>query len=308
MTILYRAETQRGREWQELFARNAPDLDFRIWPDDIDPDRVDYLVVWSPPDDFIPQFPNLKAVFSVGAGVDHIDLDAVPETVPLVRMIEPGLVTGMVEFTAMSVLALQRDLIAYIAQQRAGEWRQHRLVPARACRVGVMGLGMLGQAVLGHLATLGFQLSGWSRTHKTLEGVDCHAGTDGLERFLSGCDILVCLLPLTAQTRGILNADTFAALPEGAGIVNVGRGGHLVEGDLIAALDSGHIKGAVLDVFAEEPLPAGHPFWHHPGILMTPHIASVAGGDAGGLALLDNIRRHQRGEPLEGLIDRARGY
>ncbi|MCA1509971.1 glyoxylate/hydroxypyruvate reductase A [Bradyrhizobium sp. NBAIM01] len=308
MTVLYKANMVRGAEWARFFAERAPDVPFRLWPDIGDPAAVRYLVAWVPPDDIATTFPNLELVFSVGAGVDQFDTTTVPAHIPLVRMLEPGIAETMVEYVTMAVLALHRDLLDFVSQQRQQVWREIRITPARRRHVGVMGLGQLGQAVLERLKTFGFPLLGWNRSPREIEGVTCYAGADALPEFLAQADILVCLLPLTDQTRGILNAEMFARLPRGAGLVNVGRGPHLVEADLLAALDSGALSGAVLDVTDPEPLPAGHPFWSHPRILLTPHNASMTTPDTAVDVVLDVIARHRRGEELPGLVDRRRGY
>ncbi|MBH5390864.1 2-hydroxyacid dehydrogenase [Bradyrhizobium diversitatis] len=308
MTVLYKANMVRGAEWARFFAERAPDVPFRLWPDIGDPAAVRYLVAWVPPDDIATTFPNLELVFSVGAGVDQFDTTKVPAHIPLVRMLEPGIAETMVEYVTMAVLGLHRDLLDFIGQQKQQVWREIRITPARRRRVGVMGLGQLGQAVLERLKMFGFPLLGWNRSPREIEGVICYAGADALPEFLAQADILVCLLPLTDQTRGILNAELFARLPRGAGLVNVGRGPHLVEADLLAALDSGALSGAVLDVTDPEPLPAGHPFWSHPRILLTPHNASMTTPDTAVDFVLDVIARHRRGEELPGLVDRSRGY
>ncbi|MEY9123046.1 2-hydroxyacid dehydrogenase [Bradyrhizobium yuanmingense] len=308
MTVLYKANMVRGAEWARFFAERAPDVPFRLWPDIGDPAAVRYLVAWVPPDDIVTTFPNLELVFSVGAGVDQFDTTKVPAHIPLVRMLEPGIAETMVEYVTMAVLALHRDLLDFIGQQRQQVWREIRITPARRRHVGVMGLGQLGQAVLERLKTFGFPLLGWNRSPREIEGVTCYAGADALPEFLAQADILVCLLPLTDHTRGILDAELFARLPRGAGLVNVGRGPHLVEADLLAALDSGALSGAVLDVTDPEPLPAGHPFWSHPRILLTPHNASMTTPDTAVDFVLDVIARHRRGEELPGLVDRRRGY
>ncbi|MET4292270.1 glyoxylate/hydroxypyruvate reductase A [Bradyrhizobium sp. LB8.2] len=308
MTVLYKANMVRGEEWARFFAQRAPDVPFRLWPDIGDPADVRYLVAWVPPDDIATTFPNVELVFSVGAGVDQFDASKIPPHIPLVRMLEPGIAETMVEYVTMAVLALHRDLLDFIAQQKEQVWREIRITPARRRRIGVMGLGRLGQAVLERLKTFDFPLLGWNRSPREIEGVTCYAGADALPDFLAQADILVCLLPLTDETRGILNADMFARLPRGASLVNVGRGSHLVETDFLAALDSGALSGAVLDVTEPEPLPAGHPFWSHPRILLTPHNASMTSPDTAVDFVLDVIERHRRGEDLPGRVDRSRGY
>ncbi len=308
MTFLYKADPERGAEWARLFAERAPELPFRLWPDIGDPADVRYLAAWEPPDDLAQRFPNLDILFSVGAGVDQFDVSRLPPDLPVVRMVEPGIVDGMVEYVTLATLALHRDLIDYIARQRARVWEPIRLRSAAGRRVGVLGLGMLGSAVLEKLRGFCFDCAGWSRSPRALDGVRCFAGAGALPDFLARTDILICLLPLTDMTRGILNRELFARLPKGAALVNAGRGGHLVEADLITALDSGHLSAAVLDVAEAEPPPPNHPFWIHPRILLTPHVASMTQPDTAVSVVLDNIRRHQSGEPLRGLVDRARGY
>lgn len=308
MTVLYKANMVRGAEWATFFAARAPDLPFRLWPDIGDPADVRYLVAWVPPEDVLTTFPNLELVFSVGAGVDQFDATKLPAHLPLVRMLEPGIAETMVEYVTMAVLGLHRDLLQFINQQKVQVWREIRITPAKRRRVGVMGLGQLGQAVLERLKAFEFPLLGWNRSPREIAGVACYAGTDTLPNFLAQSDILVCLLPLTDETRGILHADLFARLPRGAGLVNVGRGPHLIDADLLAALDSGALSGAVLDVTDPEPLPAGHPFWSHPRILLTPHNASMTSPDTAVDFVLDVIARHRRGEDLPGLVDRTRGY
>lgn len=307
--FLYKADPVRGAEWADGFARKAPELEFRQWPLDGDGDdaRVRYLAAWEPPRD-LARFPHLELVFSVGAGIDQFDFTRVPPQLPVVRMVEPGIVDGMVEYVTLAVLALHRDWPVYREQQRAQRWMEHRVRTAASRRVGVLGLGMLGRAVLDKLRGFGFPCAGWSRSPHHIEGVECHAGLEALPAFLARTDILVCLLPLTAATRGILDARLFAGLPQGAALVNCGRGGHLVQEHLLAALDSGRLSAAVLDVCDPEPLPAGHPFWHHPCIVLTPHIASMTQPETAVDAVLDNIRRHRAGLTPTGLVERGRGY
>lgn len=308
MTILYNAEPSRGKKWQALFATAAPDLPFYVWPDIGDPQAIRYLAAWDPSRELIGSLPNLEVVFSIGAGVDQFDLSRIPASIPLVRMIDPGLTHGMVEYCLWAALTLHRDILDYLGQQRERRWHEIPSILSHRRRIGIMGLGELGRAVAKQLLGLGFPVSGWSRSRHELEGVACHAGRAELPDFLGQCDILICLLPLTDDTRGILCRDTLDMLPRGAGLINVARGGHVVEADLLEALDSGRISGAVIDVVNAEPAPADHPFWTHPRILLTPHVASQTHAESAGWALLENIRRHQRGEPMHGLVRRELGY
>lgn len=308
MSLVYKSEPVRGAAWAARFARVLPDLPFHIWPDMGDPAAVRYLAAWQPPEGLATRFPALEVLFSVGAGVDQFDLRALPPGLRVVRMIEPGLEAGMVEYVTLSVLALHRGLPLYLERQRQALWQPEKPVPAAQRRVGVLGLGVLGRAVLERLRGFGFPLSGWSRGRHDLPGIACHAGREELPAFLAGADILVCLLPLTAETRGLLGRHNLAALPRGAGLVNVGRGPHLVAGDLLAALDSGQVSAAILDVCDPEPPPTDHPFWTHPRIWMTPHVASTTSHEAGADALIANIRRHRNGEPMLGEVERGRGY
>ncbi|GGY01320.1 glyoxylate/hydroxypyruvate reductase A [Litchfieldella qijiaojingensis] len=308
MSFLYKSEPVRGARWAELFAAQAPEIDFHIWPSTGDPAQVRYLAAWQPPEHLADTFPNLELVFSIGAGVDQFDLSCIPAHIPVVRMVEAGLVAGMIEYATLAVLAAHRDWLTYIAQQREGVWKPMPVRTASSRRVGVLGMGVLGKAVLEKLHGFGFQCAGWSRSEKDMPGIECFAGEDGLQNFLARTDILVCLLPLTAETRGILSHQLFRHLPQGAVLINLGRGDHLVEADLLDALDNNQLSAAILDVCRVEPLPQNHPIWRHPRILLTPHIASMTQPDTSAEAVLDNIRRHREGLPLIGLVDRERGY
>lgn len=307
MVFLYKSEPVRGAAWARLFAERRPDLPFRIWPDVGDPAEIRFMAAWELPED-LACFRRLEILFSVGAGVDQLDLAALPPDLPVVRMIEPGLAAGMSEYVCWAVLSLHRDMPAYLDEQRRGVWQARPMRAAAERRVGVMGLGTLGRAALEQLAGFGYALSGWSRSPHSLPGVTCHAGMENLPPFLAGCDILVCLLPLTPETQGILNAAAFSQLPRGASVVNAARGGHLVGADLLAGLESGHLAAAILDVTDPEPPPLESSLWKHPRVWLTPHIASSTTAQSGAEAILDNLDRHARGLPLIGLVDRARGY
>jgi glyoxylate/hydroxypyruvate reductase A len=307
MAIVYQGPAERGEIWRQLVAETLPDLPFHPLPEVGDPAAVTYAVTWEPIED-PARFPNLQVLFSSGAGVDQFDAATLPETVSLVRMIEPGIVDSMAEYVTLATLLLHRDVVDYGIAKSEARWAPLPVVPAAKRGVGIMGLGTLGQAALGRLAPFGFALRGWSRSSRTIPRVECFTGDAELRAFLAGCDILVCLLPLTDETRGILSAALFRHLPHGARLVNAGRGAHLVEADLLSALRDGALSGAVLDVTCIEPLPPEHPFWPHPRIVLTPHVASQTQAESAGRVLVENIRRHRAGEPMIGLVDRGRGY
>jgi glyoxylate/hydroxypyruvate reductase A len=252
--------------------------------------------------------PGLRFVMSRGAGVDGL-IEELPSGAQLLRMREPGIAARMAEFVVLSVLHLHRDWQSLHHRQRSGEWLGDRpsLVAAER-RVGIMGLGALGTVAAERLAPFGFPLSGWSRAPKTLPGVETFHGKAGLEGFLRRCDILVCLLPLTPETQDLIDADLLARLPAGAMLVNAGRGGHLVEPDLLAAIESGHIAGAILDVTREEPLPEDHAFWQHPKITLTQHGAAVQSRDEEARAAARVLRAAFAGEDVPHRVETGRGY
>jgi glyoxylate/hydroxypyruvate reductase len=249
-------------------------------------------------------------VFSLGAGVDGFLRDPeFPRHLPLVRFVDPTLMHEMAQFVTMHVLIAHRSQRFYDALQRQGQWQQRLLAkPSRDTRVGILGLGDIGATIAASLLPFDFQLFGWSRSRKSVPGVKSFAGRHELPQFLAQCDYCVCALPLTDDTRGIMNAGFFTQLPKDAFVINVARGGHLIEDDLIAALDSGHLSGAVLDVFQTEPLPETSPIWHHPKITATPHIAGITEPRAAMVYVEDCIRRAEAGEPLPNVVDVGRGY
>ncbi len=309
MSILFYSETDAPEPWRKALARGLPEMEFRVWPDVGMLEEVSYALVWKPPYGLLKTLPGLKAILSLGAGVDHLLLDPdLPPRVPIVRMVDAGLATQMSEYALYGVLHFHRSMDRYSDQQRQRNWRQLPAVPAPQRAVGVMGLGVLGGDFVRKLAVLDFKVLGWSRTPRSLPGVTTFHGSQGLHPFLEQTEILVNFLPLTPETTGILGASTFARLPRGACIINIARGDHLNEQDLLAALDQGQLGGAMLDVFRREPLPPDSAFWHHPKIVITPHIAAQAFAELMVSQVIENIRRIERGEPPLGLVDPARGY
>jgi glyoxylate/hydroxypyruvate reductase len=278
--------------------------------DAYDAKDVDYIFSFRPPHGMLKTFPNAKAIFSLGAGVDGFLADPdFPKAIPLVRFVDPQLSTEMAQYVVMHVLLQHRHQAEFDAQQKESRWQQ-RILPRKTAdtRIGILGLGEIGTVAGERLRDLGFAMSGWSRSRKQVDGIRSYAGESEFVPFLAQSDFLVCLLPLTKDTRGILNAKLFAALPQGAYVLNVARGGHLVEADLIAALDSGHLSGATLDVFETEPLPETSPFWKHPKVVVTPHVAAISDPAVAVRFVLDGIARLERGERHPNTVDMARGY
>lgn len=309
MAILILSPSRAADRWAGALARELPDEDIRINTGPEGDKEIEFAVVWKPSPGRLAAIPGLEAIFSIGAGVDHVFADPrLPSDVPVIRLIDPTLTTQMTEYVVMNVLWHHREMDAYAALQAQSTWRH--LHPPRTPdrRVGIMGLGILGEAAARALAPFGFALNGWTRTPRDWPLGRAFHGVDGLAPFLGASDILVCLLPLTPETEGILNADTFAALPEGACLINAARGGHLVEADLLEALDTGGLRAATLDVFAEEPLAPGHPFWSHPKIRITPHVAALTYADAAAREIAANIARFRAGKPMTGVVDHDRRY
>ncbi len=298
-------------EWRHWFARFAPDLELRWWDDPaVDPARVAYAFVWEPEPGRLAALPNLRLVCSDGAGVEHIVRDpTLPPALPVARLVTAEAAQLMAEYVCMACLALLRDLPRSLANQRAGRWEEFPARrTARHVRVGVMGLGRVAADLPGALSALGFRLAGWSATRRAVPGMECFAGGDELRAFLAASDIVVNLLPQTPATVGILCAETLAWLPCGAGLVNAGRGGHLVLPDLLAALDGGRLGGAVLDVLDPEPLPAHSPVWSHPRVIVTAHGAAYGSPEGRAAYVADIVARDRRGEAVPNLFNRALGY
>jgi glyoxylate/hydroxypyruvate reductase A len=298
-----------GRFWEQPLT--AGDIKLYIHGQDTyAPDAIDYALGFRPQPGFLKTLPKLKAVFSLGAGIDGFLSDPdFPKHVALVRFVDDTLSREMAQYVVLHVLIQHRGERTFAAAQREAKWRQAMLPrPTEAARIGMLGIGEIGTMAAERLRDLGFPVSGWSRTRKSLAGIKSFAGADELDAFLAQSDFLICLLPLTPDTRHILSAPLFAKLPKGAYVINVARGGHLVEADLIAALDSGHLAGATLDVFETEPLPETSAIWKHPKIIATPHVAAITSPHVAAKYVIDGIAAMERGEPLRNVVDFERGY
>ena len=306
--LLIKSYVANPARWRDAFA-TAVDLEVRDWDQPGARDEIDYALVWYPQPGALARLPNLQLIFSLGAGLDHLHGDdIVPPNIPVIRMVEDVLTAGMTEYVLYHVLGFHRHMPQYQADQRKQIWNQRPQIPAWERSVGILGLGVLGGDAAAKLVALGFPVAGWSRTEKQLEGVVSYVGDAQLGAFLARSEILVCLLPLTAQTENIINAGNLARLPKGAFVINAARGGHFVEADLLAAVQSEHIAGAVLDVFRDEPLQPNSPLWRHPRIHITPHIASQTLPESSAKHVIDNIERFRDGRELTHVVDFALGY
>lgn len=296
--------------WRAQFRTFAPELDVVGWHEEVDPASVDYALVWAPDAGRLATFPNLKLIISAGAGVDHILADPqLPRHLSIARMVTARTQTEMAEFVLTCALMLTRDIKRVVDNQARRHWEVFESLRVAAdVRVGIMGLGHLGIAAAQLLARVGFPVSGWSRGSSKLEGMPSYAGQAEFGQFLANTDLLVCLLPATDATKGILNTATLSQLPRGASLINAGRGAHMVTPDLLAALDSGHLQQAVLDVFEQEPLPADSPLWTHPQIIITPHCAAIPDRKERARHTAWLIQSNERGEALPNIYDPNRGY
>jgi glyoxylate/hydroxypyruvate reductase A len=302
------------RPWEQRFRALAPQRDIRLWPQRLgDPADIAYACAWHAPRGLFARLPRLAAIFSLGAGVDHVVADPELPNVPVVRIVDPDLTMRMTEYVVLHVLLHHRRQRLYDVQQRERVWREHEQSPASAVAVGLMGLGVLGRDAAAVLARLGFRVAGWSRTPKTLAGVETFNGDEGLDAFLQRTEILVCLLPATPATHGMLRLDLLRKLKRdgaagGAYLINAARGALQVDADILAALAEGSLAGATLDVFATEPLPAESPLWRHPKVTITPHNAAFSDPHALAGNVLRQIERLESGLPLEYVVDPVLGY
>ncbi len=314
MSLLVAITGWEPEPWAERFRRVMPGRNVHLLGESYDPAAIDYVASWKHPPRALANLPNLKVLFSLGAGVDHLFSDPGLPSAPIVRVVDSDLTARMSEYVVLHCLVCLRQQRRYDQQQRRREWIDDRLQPAAAdMRVGIMGMGELGQDAAQKLAMLGFQVAGWSRTPRRSVHAEMYAGADELESFLRRSDILVVLLPLTPETRGMIDADLLRKLARDGAfgapyLINAGRGGLQIERDILTCLDEGSLLGATLDVFEQEPLPGASPLWSHPAVTVTPHNAAMSSPETIGRQVAEQIAAFENGEPLKNIVDSARKY
>ena len=310
MKILFLSPSDPLDKWRAMMGDIMPKLELINWEPGLEPrDDIDYALVWKPPAGVLKTYTGLKAILSLGAGVDGIFVDPqLPKHLPIVRLIDQGLTEGMSEYMIYWTLHFHRDFDVYNQRAKDKQWKQHRQAITASRRIGVMGMGELGGDAAKKLHALSFDVAGWSRSPKSIDSVESFSGEEGMVPFLERSDILICLLPLTDATQGIINKQLLSHLPKNAVLINGARGGHVVDDDLRDALDSGHLRAAVLDVFNIEPLPEDHYWWDHPKVIITPHIASQTQPHSAAERIKYSIECFERGETPPNVVDLNKGY
>jgi glyoxylate/hydroxypyruvate reductase len=298
--------------WFAALSRHLPSAEVWAWTPETAARQADYAMVWAPPPAFFESQRGLKAVFNLGAGVDKIlktpDLAGLLKGAPLVRVQDGGMAVQMAEYACHALIRHTRGFDIYDRQQQGRVWKQHAPIVRSDWPVGVMGLGDIGTRVASAIAGFDFRTFGWSRSPHSIANVTTFSGEAQWETFLRECRVLVCVLPLSSETAGIINRRTMELLKPGAYVINMARGAHVVDADLLAAMESGHVTGAALDVFHDEPLPVDHPYWSHPCISMTPHIAAITLYEESTVQIAEKIGHIERGQSVDGVVDLARGY
>lgn len=309
VSIVFKAGAGNPDEWHRELRQRLPNLDWRVWPDVGDPATVDFVLAFKVEPGFFAHFPNLKGILATGAGVDGLFADPdVPAHLPIARIVDPYMTQQMVQWATYGVLHFYRRFDEYAALQRKAEWRELGPPSRHPPRVGVLGFGEIGGAIGRGLLALGFFVNGWTRSPRDLGPIDNYAGWDRLDAFLAASPFLVCSLPLTSETDGILDRARLEKLPRGAVLLNLARGSHVVTDDLLALLDEGQLLGAVLDVTDPEPLPAGHPLWRHPNVILTPHESGITTPATAAEQVATNVGRILAGRPVVNPVDVSRGY
>lgn len=308
-SLLIIATGENAEDWRSELVRALPGTPIYVDGEDFDKAAITHALVWKPPVGYLASLPNLRAIFSMAAGVDHIFADTeLPQGIPVVKLVHEATRQQHRDYVIHAIIHHHRDMMQFAVDQGNGVWKFLRPAINADRRIGILGLGPIGAFAAQAVAGLGFPVKAWRRSQTQLDGIACYSGAEGLKEVASTSDILVSMLPRTPETVGILNAELFAMMPKGAAIINVGRGNHLDEEALLAAIDSGHLSGATLDVLQNEPPPAGHPFFAHPRVRLTPHIASEPNPRVTAWAVSENLERMSRGLPPEPLAERDRGY
>jgi len=307
LALLIVSQQKDPKPWRDALAGLDGNIELRIWPEIGDPEDITFVLSWLHPSGIFRQFKNLLTISSMGAGVDHLLADeSIAPTIKICRLVDINLAKSMAEYLLAAVTSIQQNFLSFHRHQIQQQWQPQPAVAQTT--IGIMGLGQLGGFAAKYLQQVGFSISGWSRRPRQIDKIVCFAGMTAFGDFLKSSNILICLLPLTMKTRNILNKQTFAMLPQAAHLINVARGQHLNEQDLLDALDDGQINSATLDVFKQEPLPENHPFWRHENIFITPHISSISNPDSLAPQIIENYYRSQKGEPLLHIVNRAAGY
>lgn len=309
MSLLLVAKNRDLSSLEQALLDLDPNLDIDVWPAIKNKDRVTFAVCWNHPAQLLNSFPNLRAVSSLGAGINHLlEDESLDKEIPIARLITQSLKEDMAEYVLNAVTNYRLNIYQYADQRKDGVWKQIRSLPKKLAKIGVMGLGKMGEETAKTLAAHGYDVHGWARTSKQIPHITCHHGSEALAEFLQSVHVLVCLLPLTDETEGILDLEVFKQLASPSYLINVGRGSHLIEEDLIYALDIGELEGACLDVFEEEPLSSRHPFWNRENIMITPHIAAITPAREAAKVILENYKRSLSGQELLFEADRSKGY
>jgi glyoxylate/hydroxypyruvate reductase A len=308
MSIVLVSTSRDPKQWSASLKEKNSDIDIQIYPDVKRPEDIEFAISWKHPEGLYKNYQNLKVVASMGAGVNHIlKDDSLPQDVRVTRIVDDQLTKDMSQFVLLQCLAVSRNLFTHLKEQSSKSWSPRAYQTPPKTNVGIMGYGVLGQEAGKVLKANGFNVIGYANTSKLVDGIQVY-GSDQQDEFLEQTQILVCLLPVTSSTKGVLNFDLFQKLKDEAYLINVARGEHLLEADLIKAIDTGKLKGASLDVFQEEPLPDSHPFWEHDNIKITPHVASMTDPESVANQLLENYRRMKNGEALLNEVDVEKGY
>lgn len=308
MSILLVCQHRDSKPWFKAFNEKNPDLDIQVYPEVENPDDIEFAISWRHPEGIYKNYPNLKVIASMGAGVHHVLKDqTIPDDVKITRIVDENLTRDMADFALLNTLFHIRNYNFHIAQQQERNWQIKAYRQPQETKVGILGMGVLGQAVAEKLNQNDFQVLGWSKSKKENKAFRSFTENE-FDEFMSQLDILICLLPLTEETEGVLNYENLKKLPQGAKIINLARGPHVVDDDLLKLLDEEHLSSAILDVFDEEPLPKNSPYWSHPKVLVTPHVASMTDPQSVVNQIYDNIENMKNGKDLKNQVDRSKKY